>query len=168
MLLVVLGLAGMRSSYVQHKADASEKDDLNRQLSGVGNQLKTLNAKVEAQFAPPTKLSNKQRLGVPSLEPQAPLAQQAKPPEVLPIQLAATFANPRSPSVLIENRSDHVADRITWEAVLYRESDLALLSFATQDIGYVKPHSHGSNYSIDLPNVPKMVIGGRLPTDRCG
>ena len=64
---------------------------------------------------------------------------------------------------MVENRSDHVADRITWEAVLYRESDLALLSFATQDIGYVKPHSHGSNYSIDLPNVPKMVIGGGSP-----
>lgn len=154
-LLVVLGLAGLRSSYVQHQSDASDKDDLKHQLEGVSNQLQTLNSKVQSQFAPTAQPPKKQRISTAAATP--------KPSDVQPIQLSALFANPKSPTVMVENQSDRVADKITWEAVLYRESDMTLLSFATQDIGYVKAHSRGANYSIDLPNIQKLTIGGGSP-----
>jgi hypothetical protein len=83
----------------------------------------------------------------------------AAPNQNTPIVLIANIVNPKSPAIVVENTSDNVAEGITWELVLYRTRDLAFMSFATQNIGYVKPHSTGAKYSMDLLNIPKLTDG---------
>jgi hypothetical protein len=82
-------------------------------------------------------------------------------PATGPIVLAATFMHPQALSITVENKSNRTAEGITWEAFLYRRSDATYLSFETQAIGYVKPHSTGASYSMNLENIIVQTDGNR-------
>jgi hypothetical protein len=75
------------------------------------------------------------------------------------IAVAAKLYDPKSLNIEVENLSGRVALGVTWELVLFRASDQAIFSFATQSIGYVKPHSKSGHYDMNLENIPKA------PTD---
>jgi hypothetical protein len=79
-----------------------------------------------------------------------------------PISLEVTMGQPRDPVIRVENATDYLADRITWEFVAFRRSDLALLSYSTQNIGYVKAHSIGPNVLMSLNTLPRAPGGGPL------
>jgi hypothetical protein len=85
------------------------------------------------------------------------LAAASKP--LQPISLSASLRIPSDLAISVENRSDRIAKDISWEVVLYRESDLAMFSFATQSIGYVKAFSKGSYYTMKLETLPKEAQG---------
>lgn len=77
-----------------------------------------------------------------------------------PIIISARIENVASPSIVVENLSNTLADHVTWELVLFRVSDLAFLSYVTADIGYVKGRSTSSRYFMDLENRQKFTEGG--------
>lgn len=71
------------------------------------------------------------------------------------------LVNPTSPAI-IENHSDTLADRVTWELVMFRKNDDAFLSYLTQEIGYIKPHSRSAPYEMNLNSLPHAPGGGQL------
>jgi hypothetical protein len=76
-----------------------------------------------------------------------------------PIVLSATIRNPTDLAISVENKSDRNAKDILWQTILYRESDAAMFSFASQSIGYVKGLSTGSPYAMRLQTLSKIVDG---------
>ena len=94
-------------------------------------------------------------------------ADTVKPRQLEPV-LSASLVNPSTPAILVENSSDTVAENIHWELVMFRLSDHAFCSYATQNIGYVKPHSRSANYDMNLnslphaPQTPQLANGDRL------
>ncbi len=76
-----------------------------------------------------------------------------------PIVLSARLAYPANLAISIENKSDRTANDIVWEVLLFRESDSAYFSFATQKIGYQKALSKGTFYVMNLANLPKAAEG---------
>jgi len=85
--------------------------------------------------------------------PKSHKTPQSLPPESeSPVQLSAAFYNPQAPSIVVSNPSDHVAENVNYGMVLFRTSDLALFSFSTQTIGYVKPRESTAPYL--MPTTP--------------
>jgi hypothetical protein len=97
--------------------------------------------------------------------PKAPIKSkpdEAPPPVTLPktlVQLSAVFKNPSSLSLAVFNPSDDVAENVSWAMVAFRTSDLAFFGFATQSIGYVKPHMESANYFMELATMQKSTDG---------
>jgi hypothetical protein len=137
-LLAALGVAGMVSSYVQHRDESRGKVKLEGDLIDVQSKMADLSKNL---FSRPTQ-------DKPVKVPVANVKQE-------PITVAAKLYDPKSLSIEVENLSEHVAQGVTWELVLFRASDQAIFSFATQSIGYVKPHSKSAFYSMNLENIPK-------------
>lgn len=90
-------------------------------------------------------------------KPIAPTPQEpSRPaPSESAVQLTAEFINPESLSIAVYNPSDDVIENVIWSMVAFRTSDLYLFSFATQSIGYIKPHSRSANYSMALDTIPR-------------
>ena len=82
-------------------------------------------------------------------------------PKITPA-LSVGIMGPSDPELIVENLSDSLADRIVWELVMFRVSDQAFFSFATQDMGYLKPHSKSPGYSMHLENLPRAPGGDQL------
>lgn len=76
-----------------------------------------------------------------------------------PIVLSARIYDPQSPSIVVSNKSNRVAENVTWELLVFRTSDLSYFSFRTQTIGYVKPDSVSSPYSMNLEGIIGEVDG---------
>jgi hypothetical protein len=91
------------------------------------------------------------------------LALANKPEE--PIQLSLTIGDPTNLWLQLENHSDRIAKSISYEVVLFRESDLALFSFATTDVGYLKAFSKGPSYILGLETARRLPTGD-LPMKR--
>ena len=83
----------------------------------------------------------------------------------LPIALAATIVNPSANSIVFENLSDRLAEGVTWELVMFRVSDAAFFSFATQNAGYIKAQSKTPAYVMNLTTLPKVDNGGKQLVD---
>jgi hypothetical protein len=101
-------------------------------------------------------------------KPKAPIkpkpqgATEAPPPVPLPnklVQLSAVFKNPSSLLLTAFNPSDDVVENVSWGMVAIRTSDLAYFGFATQSIGYIKPHMESANYFMELETIPKNTDG---------
>lgn len=142
-LLVALGVAGMASSYNQHRVDAREKAKLTDDLHNVEAKLATL---TQGLFSRPSQ----------DHVEKGP----SKKSEQKPVMISAKLYDPKSLAIAVENQSGRVAQGVTWELVLFRESDQVPFSFATQEIGYVKPHSTSAAYSMNLDGIPKAPIVG--------
>jgi hypothetical protein len=101
----------------------------------------------------------------PKATPIPPKAGGAVPPNQLdrqgesPIQLSATFYDAQSPSLVISNSSERIADGVIWGVIALRTSDLSYFGFATQSIGYIKPRSESASYLLDLPRIQKVSDG---------
>ena len=76
-----------------------------------------------------------------------------------PINLSASFYDPQSPTIVISNLSDHVADGVVWSMFALRTSDLSYFGFVTQSVGYVKAQSKTNFYLLDLARIPKTSDG---------
>ena len=72
-----------------------------------------------------------------------------------PLKITATLKNPEDLVIFASNKSSRVADGVKWELMTFRTSDYSVFSYATQDLGYVKPHSDSANYEMDLSTLPK-------------
>ena len=68
------------------------------------------------------------------------------------LSLSVSLVGPSAPALVVENRSDSIADRLTWELVMFRTTDQALFSYPTQEIGYIKPHDKSARYDLGLEN----------------
>lgn len=85
-------------------------------------------------------------------------------PQEVDDDLSMGIVNAQSPSLVFENSSDKVVEGLTWELVMFRTSDSATFSFATQDVGYVKPHAKTAQYAMSLATLPKAENGGKQIT----
>jgi len=79
-----------------------------------------------------------------------------------PIELSVSIISPSAPGLVVENQSDKVADGVRWELVMFRISDHAFLSYATQNIGYIKAHSKTPPYVIEPNELPRAPGGGEI------
>jgi hypothetical protein len=70
------------------------------------------------------------------------------------LELVVSIVGPTSPAIVVDNQADKVAEGVTWELVMFRTSDQAFFSYATQSIGYVKAHSKSARYAMDLNTLP--------------
>ena len=97
------------------------------------------------------------------IEGMASQVARAKPPSSnpseKPISLSGMFYEPQSPVIVVSNSSDNVAEGVAWAMSAIRTSDLSYFGFATQTIGFIKPHSQSGRYLLDLPNIPKTSDG---------
>lgn len=98
---------------------------------------------------------------VPDVPKQHPA--HAQPKEIHDdVSLTVSIVNPTSPAILIENTSAAVADGVIWELVMFRRSDHAFLSYITQSVGFVKPHSKSALQEMDLNVLPRAPGGSNL------
>jgi hypothetical protein len=65
--------------------------------------------------------------------------------------------NAKNPALIIENKSGALANGITWELVMFRTTDQAFMSYATQSIGYLKANTISPGYVLSLNTI------GRAP-----
>lgn len=107
----------------------------------------------------PDAKSNRVRRKPRTIERSAPSSESAPKSG---IALSVAISNPSDPVISVENLSDSLADRVTWELVVFRISDAGLFSFATQDIGYLKPNSKGPGVSMGLEKLPRAPGGDQL------
>jgi hypothetical protein len=78
------------------------------------------------------------------------------------LDLGVSLVSPTAPAIVVDNQTDNVAEGITWELVMFRTTDQAFFSYATQNIGYVKPHSKSALYGMQLNTLPHAPGGDRL------
>jgi hypothetical protein len=76
------------------------------------------------------------------------------------LELKVSIVNPNEPAIVVDNQTNDVASGITWELVMFRTTDQAFFSYATQDIGYVKAHSKGPRYGMTLNTLAQAPGGG--------
>lgn len=76
--------------------------------------------------------------------------------------LTVSLVGPTDPAIVVDNQTDNVAEGITWELVMFRTTDGAFFSYATQNIGYVKPHSKSARYTMQLNTLPRAPGGGQI------
>jgi hypothetical protein len=76
------------------------------------------------------------------------------------LELKVSIVRPADPAIVVDNQTDEVADGVTWELVMFRTSDQAFFSYATQKIGYVKAHSKSSRYAMELNTLAQAPGGG--------
>jgi hypothetical protein len=95
----------------------------------------------------------------PYAGPETKVPQQGPNKTGAPPQLAAVFENPTELSFYVVNSSDEVLEDVTWGMAAFRTSDLGFFGFATQSIGYVKPHMSSAIYIMDLENVAQTNDG---------
>lgn len=86
-------------------------------------------------------------------EPATPTTSQSL------VMLTAGFVDPTSPALFAYNPSDNVVEGILWQMVAVRTSDLCLFSFATKEVGFIKPRSKSANYAMELATLPKGTDG---------
>ncbi len=126
--------------------------------------LVTKQSPTSAQNKPPTKPS------VGPASPSTPVAPLKPPskPNLHPnrksgLELAVSLVNPTAPDIVVDNQTDDLAEGITWELVMFRTTDQAFFSYATQSIGYVKPHSQSARYAMDLNKLIQAAgTGGQI------
>lgn len=114
---------------------------------------------------PPTSMVPSTALSLPTRAPiKKPnsIPPAKSPEELTPIILSAKVYDPQSPSIVVSNKSNRVAQGITWELVVFRTSDSSYFSFRTQEIGYVKPNSNSAPYSMNLENIIGETDGGQM------
>ena len=75
------------------------------------------------------------------------------------IELAVSIVDPSAPGMLIENKSDNVAEGIIWSLVMCRASDRIFLAYASQAAGYVKARSKNLPLLIEPNKLPHLPIG---------
>jgi hypothetical protein len=92
------------------------------------------------------------------VKPSEPPAEGHIPKETP--KLVAKIINPQDLAINVKNDSTAVAQNVKWELVTYRLSDGAFFSYATQDMGYIKPHTTSANYSMNLTTLAKAPNGG--------
>jgi len=93
---------------------------------------------------------------------QATVNNYGASPSSAPVALSASLVNPSGPAIVVENESDSLADRVLWEFVAFRTTDLAFFSFTTQEFGYLKAHS-GRAQSMQLNTLPHAPGVGAIP-----
>ncbi len=71
------------------------------------------------------------------------------------IPLEVVIVAPEDPAIVVANNTDNIAEGITWELVMFRTTDQAFFSYATQNIGYLKAHSRSPHYVMNLNNLPR-------------
>ena len=76
------------------------------------------------------------------------------------LELGISLVDPIDPAIVVDNQTDSLAEGITWELVMFRTTDKAFFSYATQNVGYVKPHSKGSRQSMQLNTLVQAPGGG--------
>jgi hypothetical protein len=94
----------------------------------------------------------------PASEPKPHVPEKGKAPSDTAVppslaksaQLKVMLFDPNDPVIRCENISDTVAQNVTWELVMFRESDYAYFSYTPREIGYVKPHDKSAAYTLDL------------------
>lgn len=89
-----------------------------------------------------------------SAKPELPPPSSKTPTPQSDLVLSVSLITPTAPAIIIENQSDGVADGVRWELVMVRTSDQAFLSYATQNIGYVKAHSKSAPQGMPLNRLP--------------
>ena len=85
-----------------------------------------------------------------------------QPPPRIDLPISVLIDSPSDPAITVENLSDSVVDGVGWELVMFRTSDQAFLSYARQNIGYVKPHSKSARYSMQLNTLPRAPGGDQI------
>lgn len=78
------------------------------------------------------------------------------------VELGVSLVDPTAPSIVVDNQTDSLAEGIIWELVMFRTTDQGLLSYTTQNIGYVKPHSKSPRESIQLNSLQAFGGGGQV------
>jgi len=76
------------------------------------------------------------------------------------LQLAVSLVGSTDRSIVVDNQTDKLVEGITWELVMFRTTDQAFLSYATQNIGYVKPHSKSARHAMQLNTLAQAPGGG--------
>jgi hypothetical protein len=87
-------------------------------------------------------------------------APKAPPAQTSGLPLKVSLINPTNPDLIVENQTDSVAEGILWELVIFRTTDQAFFSYATQNIGYVKAHSKSAPQSMSLNALVQAPGGG--------
>jgi hypothetical protein len=84
-----------------------------------------------------------------------------EPPKAIEnsIAISAMFSDPQAPNISVSNLSDTVAENVIWSMIAIRTSDLSYFGFATQSVGYIKPHTESGHYSLNLANIQKTSDG---------
>ena len=93
---------------------------------------------------------------VPKSTPEA----DKTPVQTNGLELAVSLVGSTDPTIVVDNQTDNLADGITWELVMFRTTDQAFFSYATQNIGYVKPHSKSARYAMQLNTLAQAPGGG--------
>lgn len=78
------------------------------------------------------------------------------------LQLTVSLVGSTDPNIVVDNQTDNLAEGITWELVMFRTTDQAFFSYATQNIGYVKPHSKSARYAMQLNTLAQAPGGGQI------
>lgn len=104
-------------------------------------------------------------------KPTRPLPKQNEVPKLTPeadkapvqkggLELSVSIVGSTDPAIVVDNQTDNLAEGITWELVMFRTTDQAFFSYATQNIGYVKPHSKSAHYAMQLNTLAHAPGGG--------
>jgi hypothetical protein len=83
------------------------------------------------------------------------------------LALAVSLVGPTAPAIVVENQTDNLVEGITWELVMFRTTDQAFFSYATQNIGYIKPHSQSARYAMQLNTLVQAPGGGPIADGEC-
>ncbi len=105
----------------------------------------------------PRSLPSKQN-EVPKPTPKA----DQTPVQKSGLELAVSLVGPADPAIVVNNQTDNLAEGITWELVMFRTTDQAFFSYATQNIGYVKAHSKSPPYTMQPNTLPHAPGGGQI------
>jgi len=76
------------------------------------------------------------------------------------LELKVSIVDPTDPAIVVDNQTDDILEGITWELVMFRTTDQAWFSYATQNIGYIKPHSQSARFGMQLNSLTQAPGGG--------
>jgi hypothetical protein len=171
--LVTVKLAGSKSfrMYTDPGLDElpeSTDSTLRLSTSGTGSPITTTFINL-----PPESLRSSISIRLKSLykvsvvcinrEPEADLGaiSPASAPKVQgDLLIAASLISPSDPAIVGENNSDSVAEGISWQLVMFRTTDLAVFSYVTTNMGYIKGHSKGAPHAMQLNSLPHAPAWG--------
>ena len=146
MLLIVGAIGFIPVSMLWTQAKRSDKPwtafRIQREPKKV--QLTAPKNAVDAQLPSGSGGSHSVVIDTPAQPLPRPVNPQPRPQLLKPIPtpseaaLSAEIVNPADPAIVIENTSDIVAEGIHWELVMFRTTDRAFCSYATQTISWLR------------------------------
>jgi hypothetical protein len=76
------------------------------------------------------------------------------------LELTVSLVGATAPAIVVDNQTDNLAEGLVWELVMFRTTDQMFFSYATQNIGYVKPHSKSARELMQLNTLVQAPGGG--------